>query len=382
MEVRLLAVTSFVRDRGRAFVVATAVAMSAAFLSAPAAFGAVDGDPIAYSTYTFDLSKGFKKKLQANGVKMNGSVRVTKGDIDPTTGAGDLNFASLAFSKGGKKINFRHLKGSMPGKVSGSKGKLFQLSAPASLSRAGFGANLGAVSVKLLGSAAKKINKTLGLHSLKAGSVGSFTLDYQPRTVKILGGTATVTGALTAGSVVLKLLTAHCGTIPAPVAPATQTLPETFFPVGGGTISPLGTEGVVQQQGGVRIINSTAGACATSPTASLVQEGFAVNLALQNIQAHVVVEQAAALCGGSGSVCPPFTGDKGVAITQLADPEGALVILDVTNHTISVNGATIKINDVSATTLNGVFPNVTGNPANDFKGGDVFGASDLTVTTR
>jgi hypothetical protein len=310
------------------------------------------------------------------------ALKLTTGDVDPTTGAGDLKFANITFKKGKNKVQFKSLKGSMPGKIKSTTGAIFKLTAPAA-ARNGFGADLTGTKVKFLKGAAKKVTKGLDLSKkLKPATAGSFNLAYQPKTVKIISGTAQVTGALTAGSVVLKLLTAHCGNIPAPIAPATQTLPNTFFPVGGGTISPAGTDGVVQQQGGVRITNSTAGGCATSPAASLVQENFAVNLALQNIQAHVNIEKARALCGGAADTCPPFTGDKGVAITQLADPAGATVSANASNHTISVNGATIKINGVSAQTLNGVFPNISGNAANDFKDGDVFGSSNLTVTVR
>jgi hypothetical protein len=156
------------------------------------------------------------------------------------------------------------------------------------------------------------------------------------------------------------------------------------FPVGGGTISPAGTDGVVNQQGGVRLTNTTAGAgCGTSPTGSVLQENFAVNLALQNIQAHVNIEKARALCGGAADTCPPFTGDKGIAITQLADPAGSTVSANASNHTITINGASIKINGVSAQTLNGVFPLKTGAPASDaFADGDLFGSSNLTVTVR
>ena len=377
-----MAVTSIVRDRGRTIGVVAVLTAAVALVSVPAALGAVDGDPIGTSTFTFKLSGKFKKQLKKNGVKMKPKkLKLTKGDVDPTTGAADLRFGKVTFKKGHKKVVYSNIKGSMPGKLKGSSGALFKLTSP-TVARNGFGADLTGVKVKFLKSAAKKINKKLDLHSLKPATAGSFGLAYQPETVKILGGTAQVTGSLAAGSVVLKLLTAHCGNIPAPIPPATAALPNTFFPVGGGTISPAGTSGVVQQQGGVRITNSTSGGCASSPTASVVQSDFAVNLALQNIQAHVNIESARALCGGTADTCPPFTGDKGIAITQLADPAGATVTANPSNHTISVNGATIKINEVSAQTLNGAFPRVSANPADDFASGDVFGTSNLTVTVR
>jgi hypothetical protein len=372
-----VAATSIVRDRGRAIGVVTVLAASMAFASAPTASGAVDGDPIATSTVTFNLGAGFRKQLSRNGVRMQPKQLILKkGDVDPTNGFGDYRFANMTFKKGRKSITFGNLRGSVPGTVTGKKGKIFQLSAPAGVSRHAFGANISGINVKFLGAAAKKINKKLGLSSLKAGSAGSFDLTYQPRTVKVVSGTAAVTGSLAPGTVISKMIGFHCN-FPTPIPPATQVGLTVSFPVGGGTISPLGIEGVVQQLGGVRIHGTGGGAAENNcngHSSALAQSNFAVNLEQQNIQASVNLEKG-----------PPGValGDRGVAITQLADPTGATVVLNPTNHTISVNGATIKINQVSADSLNLFFPQAPGgNPANDFKANDVFGTSNLTVTYR
>lgn len=373
--------------------------MSAALVSAPVALGKVDGDPIASKVFKFKLAGGFKKQLKRNHVKMKPKkLKLTKGDVDPTTGAADISLGKIIFKlnhKGFKKckkdgnkpkrcrrkVVYKNLRGSMPGKVKSIEGKLFKFTAPKSVTRNGFGADLGGIKVKLLKGAAKHINRELRLHSLHKAKAGSASLSYQPKTVKILSGEAQVAGALTAGSVLLKLLGSHCGNIPAPINGATQVNATTIgFPISGGTISPTGTSGIVQQVGGVRITNSTAGACAASPTGSLVQEGFAVNLETTQILAHVVIEASQTLCNPA-TTCQ-FTGDKGLAFTQVADPAGAVLTADPANHTISVNGATIRINALSAQTLNAVFPNVSGNPANDFADNDPFGASNLTVQTR
>ena len=88
-----MAVTSIVRDRGRALGVVAALTASVALASAPTAIGAVDGDPINTSTDAFKvkLSGGFKKQLKSNGVKMKPKkLKLTKGDVDPTTGKADL----------------------------------------------------------------------------------------------------------------------------------------------------------------------------------------------------------------------------------------------------------------------------------------------------
>jgi hypothetical protein len=59
------------------------------------------------------------------------------------------------------------------------------------------------------------------------------------------------------------------------------------------------------------------------------------------------------------------------------------VAADPNAHTISVTGDVIKINALSATTLNQLFPQPAGgSTSNDFAAGDVFGTSGLTATTR
>jgi hypothetical protein len=368
----LAATTRVARERGRVPAVVAALAASVALLSAPAAYGNVDGDPIATSTLNLNLTESFQKQLKRNGVKMRPKqITVTSGDVDPTTGAADLRLGKITFKKGHKKVVYRNVKATLPGKVTGSRGKLFRLTTP-SVVRNGFGADLSGVEVKFLNHAAKKLNKNFDLHSLHKANAGTLSLSYQPGTVKVLNGEAKVTGVVTPGSVNFKLLAAHCAFAPVPVAPATQSGLTLIFPVTGGTISPAGIDGVVQQAGGIRITNRTLAPCTSAPAGSLLQENFAVNLALQNIQSHVVIEQSDIL----------FTGDKGIVITNLADPAGSTVSADPNAKTVTIDGATIRINQISADTLNQMFPNVSGDPANDFASGDPFGTSNLTVSVR
>jgi hypothetical protein len=388
MEVRLLAVRSIVRDRGRAIAVVAALTASVALTSAPAAFGAVDGDPIASSTFTFKLSSGFKKQLKQNGVKMKPKkLKLTKGDVDPTTGAADVRFGKVTFKKGSKKFVFNNLKGSMPGKVKANEGAIFKLTAP-KVARNGFGADLTGVKVKLLKGAAKKINKALDLHSLHKSTAGSFSLSYQPKTVKVLSGQADVLPSLSSGSVASKI-GAHC--IPliggvTPVAPATQTNPPAgafHFPVAGGTISPAGNDGVVNQLGGLKLVNAQTGigvppSCASTELHSLLQQNLSTLLASNQIQADVVI-----------SIPPPapLGGPKGVAFAATIDPAGpppATVKADPAAHQVTTSGGIIKITDTSAKFLNLVFPQPSSSfsASSEFAAGDLFGTPTLTVNTR
>jgi hypothetical protein len=168
------------------------------------------------------------------------------------------------------------------------------------------------------------------------------------------------------------------------LVPAPGLLARFTFPITGGTISPAGTDGVIQQSGGVQIANNLGPSVghtdcpAASPVKTLLtQSDFAVNLGLNNIQAHVVI-------GGSNP--PNFLGgpgDKGLAIGQTIDPTGVTVSADPATHTISVSGGVIKNNDAATLTLNSLFPTNTQGVSNlAFANGDTFGRPSLTVTVR
>jgi hypothetical protein len=398
--------------------------MAAALAASPVASGAVSGDPIASSVFKVKLSSAFKKQLRQNGVKMvPKKLKLGKGqsDVVPTTGKADLRLGKITFKKGSKKVVYGNVKGSLPGILKGNNGKLFRLT-KAKVTRNGFGANLTGINVKFLGTAAKKINRKLGLDSLHAASLGKMSLSYQPATVQILGGTASTTGASRPTPappfgepgpypVAVKLGIAHCvvgstaATPPTtgvagiqPIAPASQPGgPGTtiFLPIIGGTISPTADAGNVQQSGGVKLIKNivingggTFGDCTNGGSnfgGELNQTDQVVRLGEKDVQSQVNI--AAAPTGFAP------TGNIGTVIGQTLDTTGTVVTSDPVTRTISTTGTLVKVTETSATTLNGIFPCVNqpgGNApfCNDgtntgiIKGGDLFGGSTLTVVVR
>jgi hypothetical protein len=405
-------VSSIVRDRRRAFGVVAVLAISVALVWAPVSFGA--GDPIATGTFNFKLSGGFKHQLKRNGVKLKPKhFKIKSGSsLDPTTGAATIKLGKIIFKKGGKKVVYGSARAKLgrKGNIKGSSGKLFSLKG-GKVTRNGFGATVTGVKAKFLKSAAKKINKALGLHSVHPGSAGSLTVSEQPQTVEVLSGEATVApdARLPAGSgTVASKLVGHCidpfvGLAILP--PATVGAGKFHFPVTGGTISPAGNDGVINTGGGVRLQNGNVGAplgsfqptdCpdvapGTSTSTSYVETtNLSANLLLNNIQ-------SSALIGGTNPGCwstnnPPgcgvIPGEKGIAITQSLNPSGETVTADPNARQVKVSGVTITNNATSSLVLNGVFP-LAGAPSNpsfgggdQFADGDIFGKADLTVNVR
>ncbi len=405
-----MAVTSFVRDRGRAVGVAAVVAaMSASLLSAPAAFGAVDGDPIANSSMVLKFSGAFKKKLRNNGVKMNAKgfniVRNLTSDVDPTTGRGDLRLGKIVFKKGKNRVIYSNLKGSVPGNAKSSQsGKLFKLSAPASVERQGYGAAVNGVKMSFVKGAAKKLNRRLNLNSLRAGSAGSFSFEYKPETVKIIGGTAQTLSAapnlsapLLGGSVGAKLLLGHCvngtGDGFLPVGGAQKEVIGAFpnvqvrftFPVVTGEISPDATEGLSETSGGIQIQKTdfTSAPCNNGLDGELTQQSITTDITARTVSSEVNIAISPAPAGTTAG-----PGPKGRAVGQNIDPTNTVITISPKNRTFTLSGSVVQLAPVSAQTLNGVFPCVSncddgGDPGNaTLMGGDIFGTSTLTVTTR
>jgi hypothetical protein len=361
-----------------------ALAALIAAAAGPSAAGAAEGDPIVSGTIDLKRSDAFNTHLKANGVQMKPkSLWLRQGDIDPVTGAADLRLGKLTFKKGDRKVVFGNLRATLGSKgvVRGSRGKLFRLRG-GRVERSGFGARITGVKVKMLKGATRKINRKLGLGSLRRGRAGTLSLSYVPRTVKVTGGRLVLRTTIAAGSVGFKLFS-HCVSVTPPgvtaLTPASSNAgvpPSLSLPVLGGTISPAGVDGVLEIGGGMRITKNngafTPGGCSSLPPASFQWSSLMVDLQQLNVQADREVV-----------VAPPgiAEGSQGSAVTHSIDPSDVTVTADPAARTITYSDALVTVNELSAGTLNEVFRNA-GNAANNFAPGDPFAAADLIVNVR
>lgn len=407
------------------------------------------GDPVASGKLRLKVTKGFKKTLRRNDVRMRPrkfAIRPNVSEIDPTTGTGQVRLkGKLRFRGHGKKVAVRKLIVRIGGKGAGNRGgnikgrigsrriTLMRLRAKPQgtiVTRNGFGARISRISARLSRPLAKVVNRKLDLNSLVASRrLARLTINEQPKTVEVLGGSVLVdiplgylpTSALGPNqdpNTVAAKSPAHCigpaggvqaiepgekATITEPnpdVGPLPTGVAARFkFPVTSGTISPQANDGVIQVAGGVRLITGTSGidsALFPQPAecdgetqgvgtshSYLDTTDLAPNLEETNVLARTFI-------GGTSPGCtftapPPncliFGGDRGVAIGQEIDVSGIQVSADPTAKTVSVGNALIVNNSTAALVLNGLFPNA-GAPSQTFIDGDKFGISSFQVNTR
>lgn len=367
--------------RSRALFAATLSALAALWIAAPAQ-GA--GDPVKSGRFALQLSANFKQRLAKRGVSVAPkSFPIGKGAIDPITGSGSFALTGkLRFRRGGEKVVFNDLSvtlGSSGALRSGHK-RLFALSG-GSASRQGFGARVDAVQLRFVRGAARKVKRGLGVMGLRAGLAGAATVSEQPATVQVLTGTATLAPDTSPGSVSSKLA-AHCVDPAAisPIAPASQpggTGTPYFFPVTGGTISPEGAEGVVQQVGGFQLQNGGSGlpaGCSSSTTVTIRQSDLAVDLRTKHVSSLLDLSGPGVPFGLSGSVPVGFPYES-INATFTADP---------VTHTVTSGGTVLMLNSVAAYFMNQAFPQPSGSfdPAMEFSTGDTYGTASLTLQVR
>jgi hypothetical protein len=389
-----------------------ALALAAGAFLVPAASARGAGDDVKTGNFRFGISGSFNKQLRQNGVKMSPKAfKVSEGTINPLNGAGEVSLTGkLRFRHGTEKIVFRQLTATLPadgepgylrgkgrrkfGLLARNATKLFSLRA-GKVTRNGFGARVSGVKVRLLRGAAKRVNRKLGLHSLRRARVGSLSVSEQPKTVAVTGGTAIVTPnpnrILGSGTVASKLAP-HCipfisgNTGIAPGVENDEDVANPFFiyPVAGGTVGPQGDDGEVELAGGQRLANSrTSGEigspCKTAPyppVGILEQTDFKYNLLKKYLSSHLVV---------GGEHQPPLAGDRGEGIGSNLDLSNATVSADPEAHSVSIRGIVIRINKGGALNLNSVFqqpPSAPFDPTLQFAAGDLTGTADLTLTTR
>lgn len=381
------------RGRGRMFsaVGATAAALLAILAFAP--FASAASDPLAgwTTTTTVTLNKGLLNQLKKNGVKIAPVKRstvkgqavtmpVTGGSLDPATGKGTVIVnGGIRFEHGRAAIPFRNLtfdttKNALNGKAGKKKMKLATISG-LTATRNGFGVDLTMKSLKLTSSAAKQVNKQLGFDKgggasasstssgpLKGGqAMGSVVSPTQPSTVTVLAqNDATLvpdpTGAFGKfpghGMNPLTAIT--------PIDPAKETLtmkgPFFTFPFTGGTLAPDATSGTVNASGGIQI---------AKPAGNTVQfTNLSLDFALKTVLSDNTVNGTQ-------------TGRASIADLDMSK---ATVTSDSAAKTITVTGAVVRLQTVSAALLNDQFPTLV--PGQEFAAGDSLGTVSFTANTQ
>jgi hypothetical protein len=395
------------------------VAALAVFLALPA-FSSAASDPLASGTTTVTLNKGFVKKLKKSGVKMlklsPGAVKgrtvtlpVSGGSLDPTTGQGTVEHSGGIKFKAGKKsapVNTLVLDtttSSLTAKVAGKSMKLASVKG-VTIARNGFGANVSIASLKLTGKAAKQLNKKLGFTGHKKGKgkakghkrapaskvvqppfkgnqvLGASTSETQPKTVAVLpGGKADLN---TNEETVKKFELAPPEGLGVKIEPVPPTeaaagpspfAPLLRFPIGGGTIAPDASSGIVQTAGGVKLVQNLG----PSGTTTLTLANIWVDLGAKTATVEVIVE----------STVSPELNLGNLSRSSIADLNltGATIKSDPVARTVTVENAVATLQEVTATTLNSVFGTPYDKakiPHPAFAKGDGLGVFSFTAQTQ
>jgi len=376
--------------RGTTLIAAIAAAALCA-LMAFAPFATAAPDPVASGSTTITLNQGFLKSLKKKGVtvlqaapaKLKGNkatLPVTGGELDPLTGLGTVNLGGGFKFKGGKKsvtvsaLVLNTGKKTLSAKIGGKKTKLAKVSGY-SYVRSGFGVNLAVKQLKLDGKAASSLNKTLAAKAKQkpfTGNklIGSASSETQPKTVTLLpGGSAEL--ALSASA--LEKLGKVGPTIPTqngPVTPFAVKLdtiaptsivsagppPTVSFPVGGGTMGPAGTAGVLQTAGGLSLTQNLDAGDFLIPPGQLNPESGQTTLKLGNVFVDLGTKQASVeVTIENPKTAKANLGNLGRVSIADVNLTAATVSIDPATRKVSVQNAVATLQGVTAETLNTVF---------------------------
>jgi hypothetical protein len=202
----------------------------------------------------------------------------------------------------------------------------------------------------------------------KANQVlGGSTSTAQPTTVTVVpGGKATLVTDLNTdkklNELLVKIETVSPTTETAPLPPAYD------FPIGGGTIAPDATSGIVQTTGGLKLVQNLGEKGKTTMNLNAIW----IDLGAKTASVEVVVESTV-----SPKLNLGVLGRSSIADISLT---GATIKSDATAHTVTVENATATLQAVTAETLNSVF----GTPFEKapFVAGDGLGTFSFTAQTQ
>jgi hypothetical protein len=328
------------------------------------------------------------------------SLPITSGAVDPVSGDGTVKAAGTVQVKVGKRkaelkiSTFTFGANGGPGTIGAKAGKKrvngFGDLIGGTVARDGFGAQISGVAASLSADGAKALNSALKAkkkkgkstatarqtRKIKAGQpLGSVSATTIPKTVEVLPG-----GSMTLHTEpsLLSTFMAHCvNALPGmggvyPIAPATQDpVSAAFtFPVTGGAVAPSLAEGKVVTGGGQGLAKNMSGGipypCDGDPPV-----GTAV------LQSQLAADFSGHLVGVAQ--LPNATQNASIAVIDFSTGTKSF---DPATKQITVTGAKVTLDRLSATLLNQIFPNRSGDPANDFSDKIVLGTLDITATLR
>jgi hypothetical protein len=347
-----------------------------------------DQDPLSGGTAQIKLQKLRGLKLTASLL----NLKITGGQVDPISGAGNVKVAGpVGARRGQNKSSFTITAlnlganggpGNIVAKVGRKKVSGFGTLSGGTVTRDRWGARIEGVSAKLGRNGAKALTRVLlpdGGGGIKSGQpLGTINITTLPQTVEVVPGSGTMT--LTTPLTFALKLDSHCidalsGGV-APVAPATQSLTSFTFPVSGGSLSPTFVDGKIQTSGGQTVTKNNGGlvpilypSCGTADPpvgTSILQNDFAADFGIKSLTAHAF---------------PPGV-DLGVAALATFDTQGALMTVDPVTKQVTISNLGVDLSPIAGDLLNNLFPNQSGNPANDFSQSDRLGSLDITAKLR
>ncbi len=366
--------------------IAAVFMLIALLATAPSAFAGQDA--LKGGTVVIQLHGSRGLKLKPGSL----TLPITGGAVDPVDGSGTVQVSGRLRARRGKrkvKVTITALNlganggaGTLSAKVGKKKVPAFGALRGGSVARDGWGAKISNISATIAGKGARALNrafsprKKAGKSSGRRvkvgqslGTVVSVTTD--PSSVEVVPGTGTMTLHTNLLGSFASKLPKHCVlalTGVTPIAPASQSLADFTFPVTGGSAAPDFSAGELLTGGGQRITKTgglgTPSACASAdpPIGSHLDStdlgvGFTQNFLLST----------AALPNGTVLRAPLGDVDFSTG-TRSVDPN---------TKTLTVTGATVRLQNLAAFTLNTVFPTESGNASDDFAPGDLIGTLDI-----
>jgi hypothetical protein len=325
-------------------------------------------DPLGSGTTKLTLDKSFASFLKRDGIKLTtkagakkkGSsfaLRVIEGNLDPTTGKGEIDTAgTLVFQGSQGKVPLRELvvktQPTLTAKVGGSQLKVAS-SHKLSSKREGFGTVFQAKQLKLTAKVITRLNKKLRpkVPFTQGQLLGALTSKAQPRVTTIL---AQNRATLVFDPAFVSKMDAHFVSIN-PIFPAEHAYSTFSLPIiGGGSLAPNGSEGELRTGGSIEFLQLGAG--------QVFWHEQWLELATRSDTAEVDVEPT-----------PAFPGKLGRLGVLQAAPFS--VSADPGVRTISASAVRLSLTGQSAQTFDEAFAE----GKEDFKAGEAVGTMSFTA---